>query len=71
MLEYSTMEINPKYINANKNKDAIKMLPEIITFLGSIAAADSRALIDKDAANELTLLADKAEGIKKKIGYGY
>ena len=51
MLEYSTMEINPKYINANKNKDAIKMLPEIITFFGSIAAADSRALNDKDAAN--------------------
>ena len=47
------------------------MLPEIITFLGAIAAADSRALNDKDAANELTLLADKAEGIKKKIGYGY
>ena len=43
------------------------MLPEIITFLGSIAAADSRALNDKDAANELTLLADKAEGIKKKL----
>ena len=61
------MKINPKYINADKNEEAIKMLPEIITFLGSIAAADSRALNDKDAANELTLLADKAEGIKKKL----
>ncbi len=60
------MKINPKYINADKNEEAIKMLPEIITFLGSIAVADSRALNNKDAANELTLLADKAEDIKKK-----
>ena len=65
------MKINPKYIDADKNKDAIKMLPEIITFLSSIAIADSRSLNDKDASNELTLLADKAESIKKKIGYGY
>lgn len=65
------MKINPKYIDADKNKDAIKMLPEIITFLSSIAVADSRSLNDKDASNELTLLADKAESIKKKIGYGY
>ena len=47
------------------------MLPEIVTFLSSIAVADSRSLNDKDASNELTLLADKAESIKKKIGYGY
>ena len=46
MLEYITIKINPKYINANKNKDAIKMLPEIISFLGSIATANSMALND-------------------------
>ena len=65
------MKINPKYSNADKNKDAIKMLPEIVTFLSSIAVADSRSLNDKDASNELTLLADKAESLKKKFGYGY
>ena len=47
MLEYITIKINPKYINANNNnKDAIKMLPEIISFLGSIATANSMALND-------------------------
>ena len=46
MLEYITIKINPKFINANKNKDAIKMLPEIISFLGSIATADSMVLND-------------------------
>ena len=26
------MKIDPKYKDANKNKEAIKMLPELITF---------------------------------------
>ena len=31
------MKINNKYKNASNNKDAIKLLPEIITFLGEIS----------------------------------
>ena len=56
-----------KYKNADSNKEAIKLLPEIITFLGSVSAAEGRALNDRDAATELTKLADIAEEIKKKI----
>ena len=60
------MKINDKYKNADSNKEAIKLLPEIITFLGSVSAAEGRALNDRDAATELTKLADIAEEIKKK-----
>ena len=42
------MKINNKYKNASNNKDAIKLLPEIITFLGEISA-DSRAINVIDA----------------------
>ena len=61
------MKINDKYKNADSNKEAIKLLPEIITFLGSVSAAEGRALNDRDAATELTKLADLAEEIKKKL----
>ena len=71
MILKKPMKINAKYKNASINKDAIKLLPEIITFLGEISAADSRAINVLDASSELTKLADKAENIKKKIGYGY
>lgn len=71
MILKKPMKINAKYKNASNNKDAIKLLPEIITFLGEISAADSRAINVVDASSELTKLADKAENIKKKIGYGY
>ncbi len=71
MILKKPMKINAKYKNASNNKGAIKLLPEIITFLGEISAADSRAINVLDASRKLTKLADKAENVKKKIGYGY
>jgi len=65
------MKIDSKYKDANKNKKAIKMLPELITFLGNISKEDNSSLNDSDAAKSLTKLADEAEKIKFLMGYGY
>jgi len=65
------MQINPKYKDANENKKAIKMLPELITFLGNVSKEDSNSLNDSDAAKSLTKLADEAEKLKFLMGYGY
>ena len=65
------MQINPKYKDANKNKKAIKMLPELITFLGNVSKEDSNSLNDSDAAKSLTKLADEVEKLKFLMGYGY
>ena len=42
------MKINPKYKNAHQNQKAIKMLPELVTFLGKISKEDNASLIDSD-----------------------
>lgn len=65
------MKIDPKYKDANKNKKAIKMLPELITFLGNVSKKDNLSLNDSDAAKSLTKLADQAEKLKFMMGYGY
>ena len=65
------MKIAPKYKDANKNKKAIKMLPELITFLGNVSKKDNLSLNDSDAAKSLTKLADQAEKLKFMMGYGY
>ena len=48
------MKINPKYKNAHQNQKAIKMLPELVTFLGKISKEDNASLIDSDAAKAIT-----------------
>ena len=65
------MKINKKYINASSNQKAIEMLPELITFISSVASSDNHALDEKQAVKSLTQLADEAENLKFKIGYGY
>ncbi len=65
------MKIDPKYKDAYKNKKAIKMLPELITFLGNVSKQDNISLNDTDAAKSLTKLADEAEKLKFLLGYGY
>jgi hypothetical protein len=65
------MKIDDKYKDANENKQAIELLPEIVTFLGSIARADNNALEPHQAVSALTELADQAENLKFKMGYGY
>ena len=65
------MKIDSKYKDANKNKKAIKMLPELITSLGNVSKEDSNSLNDLDAANALARLADEAEKLKFNMGYGY
>ena len=65
------MKINHKYSDANLNKKAISMLPELITFLSQIASEDNKALNEKQAAVALTSLADEAENLKFRMGYGY
>ena len=65
------MKINPKYKNAHQNQKAIKMLPELVTFLGKISKEDNASLIDSDAAKAPTKLADEAEELKFLMGYGY
>ena len=65
------MKIDPKYKDANKNKEAIKMLPELVTFLGKVSKKDNHSYTDDDAAKSLTKLADEAEKLKFLMGYGY
>ena len=65
------MKIDPKYKDANTNKKAIAMLPELITFLGNVSKEDNISLNDSDAAKSLTKLADEAERLKFLMGYGY
>ncbi len=65
------MKIDPKYKDANENKKAIAMLPELITFLGNVSKEDNISLNDSDAAKSLTKLADEAEKLKFLMGYGY
>ena len=65
------MKIDPKYKDANENKKAIAMLPELITFLGNVSKEDNISLNDSDAAKSLTKLADQAEKLKFMMGYGY
>ena len=65
------MKINNKYSDASSNKKAIRMLPELITFLSQIASEDNKALNEKQAAVALTSLADEAENLKFRMGYGY
>ena len=65
------MKIDPKYADANKNEIAIKMLPELITFLGRVSKEDNKSLNESDAAKALTKLADQAESLKFSMGYGY
>ena len=55
----------------HQNQKAIKMLPELVTFLGKISKEDNASLIDSDAAKALTKLADEAEELKFLMGYGY
>ena len=65
------MKISKKYINASSNQKSIDMLPELITFISSVASSDNHALDENQAAIFLTQLADEAENLKFKIGYGY
>lgn len=64
-------KINEKYKLAHKNQKAIDLLPEIITFLGTIASADNHTYTAEEAEKALTKLADEAENLKYKMGYGY
>ena len=65
------MKINDKFLNASSDEKAIKMLPELVTFLSFVASSDNHALDDKQAALSLTKLADEAENLKFRMGYGY
>jgi hypothetical protein len=65
------MKIDENYERANENKQAIELLPEIVTFLASIARADNNALEPHQSVAALTELADQAENLKFKMGYGY
>jgi len=65
------MQIDQKYKEANINKEAIELLPEIVTFLASVARADNNALEPHQSVASLTELADQAENLKFKMGYGY
>ena len=65
------MKINEKYKLAYKNQKAIDLLPEIITFLGMIASADNHTYTPEEAEMALSKLADEAENLKLKMGYGY
>lgn len=65
------MKVAEKYKTASENQKAIDLLPEIVTFLGSIALADNHTYTGEEAQKALTELADKAENLKFKMGYGY
>lgn len=65
------MDINPKYKDANLNQQAVDLLPEIVTFLGSIASIDNHTYTNQERSASLAKLADDAEKLKYKMGYGY
>lgn len=65
------MDINPKYKDANLNQQAIALLREIVTFLGSIASIDNHTYTNVDCSASLTKLADEAEKLRYRMGYGY
>jgi len=65
------MNVEEKYKDANENQQAIDLLPEIVTFLASIASADNHTYNADQAAAALAELADKAENLKFRMGYGY
>ena len=65
------MDIYPKYKDANLNQQAVELLPEIVTFLASIASVGNHAYSDEDRNTSLTKLADEAENLKFRMGYGY
>ena len=65
------MDINPKNKDANLSQQAIDFLPEIGTFLGSIASIDNHNCTNVNRSTSLTKLADQAEKLKYKTGYGY
>ena len=65
------MKIDEKYERANENKQAIELLPEIVSFLASVARADNNALEPHQSVAALTELEDQAENLKFKMGYGY
>ena len=65
------MSVEEKYKDANENQQAIDLLPEIVTFLASIASADNHTYPDDQTAAALAELADSAENLKVRMGYGY
>ena len=65
------MSFEEKYKDANENQQAIDLLPEIVTFLASIASADNHTYNADQAAGALAELADSAENLKFRMGYGY
>ena len=54
------MSVEEKYKDANENQQAIDLLPEIVTFLASIASADNHTYNADQAAAALAELADSA-----------
>jgi hypothetical protein len=65
------MSVEEKYKDANENQQAIDLLPEIVTFLASIASADNHTYTAEQTAAALAELADSAENLKFRMGYGY
>ena len=65
------MKIHSKYKDAHKNQNAIHLLPEIISFLASIASIDNHTYSEVERSAKLSHLADQAENLKFKMGYGY
>ena len=65
------MSVEEKYKDANENQQAIDLLPEIVTFLASIASADNHTYTAEQTAAALAELADSAENLKFRMVYGY
>ena len=65
------MSVEEKYKDANENQQAIDLPPEIVTFLASIASVDKHTYNADQTAAALAELADSAENLKFRMGYGY
>ncbi len=55
------VHIRSKYRGANLDQQAIGLLPQVVTFLGSLAFIDGHALTEEGLGLSVAKLADEAE----------